>query len=280
MLMQRLLAALVLIPVVLIALFFLPITFFVAIVIIICGIGVWEWTQFLPVTTRIIRYYCVIITTLLLAISYYLLSNHFVYLLFDYSLILGLCWWLAALILVITYPKSAKFWQASYRLKGLFGLCTLFPFFSGMAILRSIFYESNPYFGAFILLYVLTLIWATDSGAYFVGRMCGKHKLAPQVSPGKTIEGLIGGVVSAMLIATVTSYLFYDGLFFGNLMIISFITILASVLGDLTESMFKRAAGIKDSGNLIPGHGGILDRIDSLTSAIPIFAALLLLIIP
>jgi phosphatidate cytidylyltransferase len=279
MLMQRLLAALVLIPVVLIALFFLPITFFVGIVIIICGLGVWEWTQFLPVKSIIIRRYGVIISTLLLAIIYYLLSSHFVYLLFDCSLILGLCWWVCALFLVITYPKSAKFWQSSYKLKGLFGFCTLFPFFSGMAILRSIFYENNPYFGAFILLYVLTLIWATDSGAYFVGRMCGKRKLAPQVSPGKTIEGLIGGVITAMLIATVTSYLFYDGILFGKLMIISLVTILASVLGDLTESMFKRAAGIKDSGNLIPGHGGILDRIDSLTSAIPIFTALLLLII-
>ncbi|MCO6523488.1 MAG: phosphatidate cytidylyltransferase [Candidatus Schmidhempelia sp.] len=278
MLMQRLLAALVLIPIVLIALFFLPITFFVGLVIIICGLGVWEWTQFLSVNSPIIRRYCVIISTMLLMVIYYLLPNHLVYLLFDYALILGFCWWLSALVLVTTYPKSAKFWENSCFLKGLFGFCTLFPFFGGMIILRSISYENNPYFGAFVLLYVLILIWATDTGAYFVGRMCGKHKLASKVSPGKTVEGLIGGVITAMLIAAVTIHFFYNDISFGKLMIISLITILASALGDLTESMFKRTAGIKDSGTLIPGHGGILDRIDSLTSAVPLFTALLLII--
>ncbi len=122
------------------------------------------------------------------------------------------------------------------------------------------------------------LVWAADSGAYLFGRLFGKHKLAPCVSPGKTWEGFFGGLLTSAFI----SWLF--GLWAplvvapATLLICSLIAALASVLGDLTESMFKREAGIKDSGHLIPGHGGILDRIDSLTAAVPVFSCLLLLV--
>lgn len=121
------------------------------------------------------------------------------------------------------------------------------------------------------------LVWGADSGAYMFGKMFGKHKLAPKVSPGKTWQGFWRFAdrgsdfwaygVWAHLDVTPTV-----------LLVCSVVAALASVLGDLTESMFKREAGIKDSGHLIPGHGGILDRIDSLTAAVPVFACLLLLV--
>lgn len=132
-------------------------------------------------------------------------------------------------------------------------------------------WQSSPWW----LMYLFLLVWGADSGAYFVGRKLGKKKLAPDVSPNKSLEGLYGGVFTAMLIVVVVEVVYLDlslaehALF----LILSVITVFSSVLGDLFESMIKRRASIKDSGRILPGHGGVLDRIDSLLAAAPIFAA-------
>ncbi len=121
---------------------------------------------------------------------------------------------------------------------------------------------------------LLALIWSADSGAYFVGRTIGKNKLLPNVSPGKTTEGVAGGALFSLAVmfayvsfgfenATFVQYFFYG--------VLSLIVTLASILGDLFESVYKRIAGVKDSGILLPGHGGLFDRIDSLTASAPIF---------
>lgn len=180
--------------------------------------------------------------------------------------------------MVIFYPKSARFWRHSSLLRLLFGILTIVPFFCGMVVLRSWHYADNPYSGALWLLYVMVLVWGADSGAYLFGKLFGKHKLAPKVSPGKTWQGFLGGLATAAVISW--AYGRWVGLDVAPrvLLICSVVAALASVLGDLTESMLKREAGIKDSGHLIPGHGGILDRIDSLTAAVPIFTCLLLLV--
>ena len=128
------------------------------------------------------------------------------------------------------------------------------------------------------LLYVMLLVWGADSGAYLFGKLFGKHKLAPKVSPGKTWEGLIGGLLTSAVISWLFGRYAPLNVVPTTLLVCSVLAALASVLGDLTESMFKREAGIKDSGHLIPGHGGILDRIDSLTAAVPVFACLMLLV--
>jgi phosphatidate cytidylyltransferase len=129
----------------------------------------------------------------------------------------------------------------------------------------------SDYGGEYFLLLML-LIWGADSGAYFVGRVFGKHKLAPKVSPGKSVEGVIGGVIFAVVIMLI--FLQYQNIaidnYFGYLLLAIVVTSI-SVLGDLYESLFKRISGFKDSGNILPGHGGILDRIDSLTAAAPFF---------
>ena len=124
------------------------------------------------------------------------------------------------------------------------------------------------------LLYVFLLVWGADSGAYFVGRKFGKHKLAPEVSPNKSREGLYGGLLTSFLImVAVAYYLNFPLPLATGFIILSLLTVVASVYGDLFESMVKRRAGIKDSGTILPGHGGILDRVDSLLSAMPLFAA-------
>ncbi|VDZ71896.1 CDP-diglyceride synthase [Atlantibacter hermannii] len=194
------------------------------------------------------------------------------------SLWLSMFWWLAALVLVLLYPASAAFWRRSKGLRLAFGLMTIVPFFWGMVALRGWHYDTNHYYGAVWLLYVMILVWGADSGAYMFGKLFGKHKLAPKVSPGKTWQGFIGGLFTAAIISWIYGEVVNLEVAPSTLLICSVVAALASVLGDLTESMFKREAGIKDSGNLIPGHGGILDRIDSLTAAVPVFACLMLLV--
>lgn len=279
MLIQRLLAALVLIPIVIAGLFFLSISNFAIVMLVIFALSSWEWAQFLHFTTKRSKSIFTILLTTLAAIIYYLPS--YVYLpinIFEIILLSSIAWWSVALVLVLSYPKSVKLWGTSFFNKLLFAFFTLVPFFIAMIQLRQINYGLNSYEGAYWLLYILVLVWATDSGAYFAGRLWGKHKLAPSVSPGKTIEGLMGGVASSIIIGLLVYYSHFFNAPFYPFMISSVVAIFASVLGDLTESMFKREANIKDSGHLIPGHGGILDRTDSLTAAMPIFAAFILYI--
>jgi phosphatidate cytidylyltransferase len=124
--------------------------------------------------------------------------------------------------------------------------------------------------GPDMVLWMLLLVFAADIGAYFAGRSLGRHKLAPRVSPGKTWEGALGGLAAVALIALIGTLHF--GLPVAAGIALGCGVGIFSVIGDLTESMFKRAAGLKDSGSLLPGHGGILDRIDSVTAAAPLYA--------
>ena len=274
MLIQRLLAAIVLIPLVIILLFFTKLSIFASIMIAVGGIAAWEWSQFLHITNKHSRLMFAFFIAVLLALLYFMpIPFELKSKLYNIILSLSIIWWLVALYLVMSYPKTIHYWS-NVAVKLFFAFFTLFPFFISVIALRSIDYQSNCYTGAILLLYIFVLVWATDTGAYFAGRTFGKRKLAPKVSPGKTVEGFIGGVSVALLISLIV---YYSNLFNIKLYVFfisSFFAILASVLGDLTESMFKREAGIKDSGNLIPGHGGILDRIDSLTAAVPIFTVL------
>lgn len=126
--------------------------------------------------------------------------------------------------------------------------------------------------GKELVLFVMLLVWTADIGAYFSGRRWGRRKLASRVSPGKSWEGVLGGMTAALLLGIVYTLYAYDDnqerLLF---MFICFITVSGSILGDLMESLAKRQADIKDSGSILPGHGGVLDRIDSLTAALPLF---------
>ena len=154
--------------------------------------------------------------------------------------------------------------------KLLIGLLILLPAWQGLVFIKQL-----P-LGNWLIMAVMVLVWGADIGAYFSGKAFGKRKLAPQVSPGKSWEGVYGGLALSLVITAVVG-LVRDWTL--GQMILGLlgaaIVVFISVVGDLTESMFKRQSGIKDSSNLLPGHGGVLDRIDSLTAAIPVFAVLL-----
>jgi len=277
----RIITALILIPIVIAALFLLPPVGFAVVTIVVCMLAAWEWGQFAGFKSRTQRIWLAIIcgfllTAMMLSLPAYQQSVHLIQI--SGSLWLSLAWWIVAFLLVIAYPGSAALWRSSRTLKLVFGLLTIVPFFWGMLALRLYGYAENHYNGAWWLLYVMLLVWGADSGAYLFGKLFGKHKLAPKVSPGKTWEGLIGGLLTSALISWLFGRYAPLNVVPATLLVCSIVAALASVLGDLTESMFKREAGIKDSGNLIPGHGGIMDRIDSLTAAVPVFACLMLLV--
>ncbi|RXK34478.1 CDP-diglyceride synthetase [Arsenophonus endosymbiont of Bemisia tabaci Asia II 3] len=276
----RIITAIILIPLVIAAFFFLPPNLFGYVIIVICSLAAWEWSQFIGWTVQIKRIISAVlfgICLLGLQLSFQDLSQLTTEPLIIYILSAGLVWWLVAIILIVTFPASARFWSQSVILKILFGVLTILPFYCGMLVLKSVDYHIDNFIGAWWVLYVMLLVWSADSGAYFFGHLFGKHKLAAKVSPGKTLEGMLGGMLTAGIIAWLFSLFVPVLLISKNLLFCSVIVVIISVFGDLTESMFKRQAGIKDSSHLIPGHGGVLDRIDSLTAAIPVFAGLTLL---
>jgi len=273
---QRIITALVLAPLAIAAIFFLPLKFFMLFAAGVFLLASKEWAGFVSKEPSSVILY---IFGLILGITLMLMPTSAIWVseLPNQHIISGLTvaavWWCIALVMVIRYPTSATLWRSNKVIKSLFGLLTLIPFFWGLVVLRSMNMHHDFYFGAQLVMYVCLLVWAADSGAYFAGKQFGKHKLAPNVSPGKTIEGLLGGLVSAVIVAYFASSFFAISsdkiaVFFAA----SIVTTLVSALGDLTESVFKREAGLKDSSNLLPGHGGILDRIDSLTAAVPVFA--------
>jgi phosphatidate cytidylyltransferase len=271
---QRIITALMLIPLVLGALFFLPLKFFALLAALVFLLASREWSGFVFATPQ---QWLPIVFCLLLGASLFWLPVEQLWTPHLHPIVMGVLWtaaswWLLGLLLVLRYPQSAKLWKESIWLKSLFGLVTLVPFFWSLVAIRGYNFYHDPMMGAWILLFVMGLVWAADSGAYFFGKAFGKHKLAPAVSPGKTIEGMCGGLFTASLLAIgVTWWVGFVPAKMGIILFCSLLAVLASVLGDLTESMFKREAGIKDSGTLLPGHGGILDRIDSLTAALPVF---------
>lgn len=121
-----------------------------------------------------------------------------------------------------------------------------------------------------LVFFLLLVVWLGDSGAYYVGRQFGKHKLSPRISPKKTIEGMVGGFVASIITALVIHFTFFPEFPLLHAIIAGVILSFAGVVGDLAESMWKRSAAVKDSGTLIPGHGGFLDRFDSILFTAPI----------
>ncbi|MBQ9274019.1 MAG: phosphatidate cytidylyltransferase [Succinivibrio sp.] len=193
---------------------------------------------------------------------------------FVYAIIAsGMLVWLGCIPLVLQYPRWLG-WHENRILTALMGLLMLVPFLESLLVLRSFLYHREFYRGALVVLSVMALVWCADSGAYFCGRFLGRTPMLPAVSPKKTLEGLLGGLVAGVLGLYIFTKLQWYGNYAENTQVLMFSGILAiifSVEGDLVESMLKRLAGIKDSGKIFPGHGGMLDRIDSQLAALPTF---------
>ncbi len=183
---------------------------------------------------------------------------------------IGVLWWVVGIILLFQYVrKSAAGVKWSKITHVVVGAMLLVPSASSIIVLRE--------FGADILLILLLLVCSVDAGGYFVGKKYGANKLMPLISPAKTIEGSLGGVVLAIILTIAAYYIIpIDSFGLLEIILMSLFIAIFAILGDLFESMVKRRFSIKDSGNVIPGHGGLLDRIDSFTAAAPPFALLLL----
>lgn len=176
-------------------------------------------------------------------------------------------WWLAAMIMVLIYPRGRHFWGSSKAIKGIMGALVLIPCWIALNFIR------NGNEGIFVLLFIFILIWGADISAYFAGKKWGATKLAPLVSPGKSVEGVIAALIYAVVITFLAGMISQPPLvIIVSAVMLAVVTVAFSIVGDLFESMLKREVGLKDSSNILPGHGGLLDRIDSLTAAAPIYA--------
>lgn len=264
MLKQRLLAALVLIPLVVWGILQLSTQSLALVFAAVILLAAWEWGGIMKLPSIGLRiFYMVLIAIGMAAVWLYLDRDTSDWLALP---IISLFWWLLAIGWVLSYPKTSSRWSSRW-IQFVIGLLILIP--TWLAVVGLHEYEGQ---GPYLVLYVLSLIWVADSSAYFGGRSFGKHKLAPEVSPGKTWEGAISAVIATIFYAIFAAYLLkLPGNQWLTFVVLSQVTVVFSIFGDLTESMFKRHAGIKDSGAIIPGHGGILDRIDSVTAAAPVF---------
>jgi phosphatidate cytidylyltransferase len=254
---RRVLTAIPLLAGLVLVLFLAPLSVAVALAAVIMVLGGWEWAAFLGWTTNLRRGAYAAIIAGLLAIAAWLVPA-----LVSLQVVLwaALLWWLVAFVWILRFPVPIP-----PVLAGLAGVFVLVPAWLALVAILCV-----PGQGPALTLLAVGIVFAADVGAYFAGHRFGRVKLAPQVSPGKTWEGFIGGVMLAALTAGAGGALL--GLPAAIMVPIGLGVATLSVVGDLTESMFKRSVGAKDSGHLIPGHGGVLDRLDSITAAMPLFA--------
>lgn len=271
MLKQRIITALILIPITIWAIFGLPNIYLAWVLGLLVMMGAWEWTRMIPLRTTVMRLvYLALIGTALIATGMYIFRTGAL----AWILIVALVWWLIALFWVFTYRSPTEEIDRFRAIKFVAGFLTLVPAWSALVAIHA-----DQARGPWMLLFVMVLMWVADSGAYFAGRKWGLHKLAPRVSPGKTWEGVAGALVASTLYSSASGWQFgFNDYRLGAFVLLCTVVVAFSILGDLWESLLKRDQGLKDSGTLLPGHGGVLDRIDSLTSGAPLFLLGLLLL--
>ncbi len=263
MLRTRLISAAVMVPLVVAGLLLLPTPVVALVILIILGGGLFEWSRMIPLRTGVAQS-AFIAVALALAWSYWALGPE---VWIGPLLLVAVAWWLWALYWLVHPGLSAAPTSPVRGYKTVAGYLVLLPCWAALVVLHG-----RAEDGPLITLYLLVIIWLADSGAYFAGRRWGRHRLAPEISPGKTWEGVAGAVAVSALFALVAGLLYSQSVVrTAALVLISVVAVLFSIIGDLTESLMKRQCGLKDSSRIIPGHGGILDRIDSLTAAAPVF---------
>ena len=256
MLKQRVITALMIAAVVLALIFLTPGWLFALVMLALALIGAWEWAALAGLQEPNARWGVVAVFGVLALAGGWLQSR----LPYPTGLLIycvaALVWWLFSLAWIV-------FWRSPLdrAVKLGIGVFTLLPSLAAVVAIRGM----SPWY----LVILLLLTSGADIGAYFAGRAFGRHKLAPEVSPGKTWEGVVGGVLLVTLVAAVADWWLPLPLL--PFVLLCICVALLSVVGDLSESLFKRQAGLKDSGSLFPGHGGLLDRVDSLTAAAPLF---------
>jgi phosphatidate cytidylyltransferase len=249
---ERVITALIAVAVLLLVLFVLPQAVAQVVVALLILAGAWEWSGFLGSRSTAVRAGYVILIAVLMGLATWL-APQINGQLFQVALV----WWVCALVWTLFYPTPIP-----AAVRWIVGVLVLLPLYKALVVL----YLASPA----VLLGALLIVWAADTGAFVAGKLFGRVKLAPQISPGKTWEGVIGGLATVAVLAAAGGWLF--DLRIGVLVPFCLAIACASVVGDLTVSMFKRTSGLKDSGAIFPGHGGVLDRVDSVAAAAPLFA--------
>lgn len=254
MFMQRLITSLILVPLVLFALFYANPWVLGVIVLVIFLAASRECWQLIPIDSVFNKIAFLVLMLLGLWVCGYL---------FSYWLTIGLLLWICIIVAIITFPSSQDYWGYPILVAG--ACIVLLPLF-----VQSLIHIYSLPQGKSLLVYLLFLIWAADVGAYLVGKRWGTHKLIPQVSPGKSWEGMLGGFILAMVVAGIGYYCYTPYSIF-IWFALAVVTVIISIFGDLFISILKRRCHLKDTGAIIPGHGGVLDRLDSLIAAMPLF---------
>ena len=287
MLRQRIITASILAPLIVLAVFFLPVEYFALLwggIILICA---WEWSALAGINKPFLRILFLVLLAFSMAFFYHwtvfleILSQVFSYPeikkqsgILEWTVIPAIIWWLLIMVLIRNTGHAMLHLEIKKRYQLLAGWFVLLSAWMFLYRLRA-FYTPD------MTMYFLLLIWAADIAAYFTGKKLGKTPLAPEISPGKTVAGFYGAMGSALLCAVCLNLYLYltdqDQLLlmtvlnFLNFTVLSLFTVMVSIYGDLFISLLKRKRGIKDSGSLLPGHGGLLDRLDSMIAGIPVF---------
>lgn len=263
----RVITALLMAPAAIAAVLFLPTPWVVAVGALLFLAGLWEWFRLAEVEDTLARSVLLVVNLLLMVMIVWASPTDAggSLVLFKLAVVVGVVWWLLAMLWLMHYDFASDHDTHARVFKLAAATLSVIPAWCALALIHRD--------GAGWLLVALGIIWAADTGAYFAGRAFGKHKLSPRISPNKTVEGFVGGAVAGVSVAVIGAALL--GTAAGVLplvALVAFVTVIFSVVGDLFESLLKRHVGAKDSGTLIPGHGGLLDRIDSVLAALPVFA--------
>jgi phosphatidate cytidylyltransferase len=266
MLKQRTLTALALIPLALMIILLPPTWLFAAIISIALLGALWEWTNLCGLTSPVSRGAVLAVGAALFLALWLVQSPGLLHLI----IAAGVAWWVLAYLWLQNFAFAAAPTHENRALKLVTGAFVIVPTWAAALSIHA----SEPH-GHWWMLLALVIVWSADTGAYFSGRFFGKRKLAPQISPGKTWAGVVGALIAGAIAAAIGGWLLdvrSPGQILG-LAVLALVTVAASIIGDLFESLMKRHASVKDSGTLIPGHGGLLDRLDSVFAALPVFAA-------
>jgi phosphatidate cytidylyltransferase len=276
----RVATAAVLAPLAIAALLWLPTQWLALLLAVLMVAGLWEWTALAGVERPLPRTAYLLANALLMAALAWGSRGSPDLVPLKLTAVIGAAWWLLVPLWLKAFDFARQPTAFARAVKLFAGSLCVTPAWSAAVWLH---HEGQPLHwtllpipaGALWTLFAVAIVWAADTGAYFVGSRYGRRKLAPRISPGKSWEGLFGGLAaSALLTVAAVPVLRIAWAQLPALVAVVVATVAISVLGDLFESLLKRHAGVKDSSDLIPGHGGILDRIDSLLAALPVFVVL------
>lgn len=266
MLKQRITTALVLLPIVILAILYLPNAAFAILWAAALNLAAWEWSALARLSSLASRMAWLLVINLVLISLWLNISSSAIT---DTVMLFAAGFWVLVMVSLLfdITRRMAGLSATAYHIVSLVtGVFIIVPAWLALVLLHQLQTSS--------VLLVFCLVWSADTGAYFAGRRFGKRKLAPSISPGKSWEGVAGGLLLSLVLvfawSVIANMQLTEQLVF---ILIAMVAVMVSIYGDLLESVFKRVSGIKDSGQILPGHGGAMDRLDSITAAGPIFVA-------